>query len=356
MIIKKISLNNFRNYETIDFFFEPSGALIFGKNGLGKTNLLEALYILAFGKSFRVNTDIALINFTKAFFQIKAQIEINSLTYDLEFNVQRDGKKDILINGKRIARISELHHYLKLIYFSLDDINIINESPKLRRNFFDQAISQIYPGYLELLKKYYVVLLQRNSLLKTQKDLKTKPIWDKQLSTLIEEILIFRNNYLALFNQELIFYYEIISEGREKVLVKYKQTQGSVLQKTEEITEYFKQIEKQEFQNQRTLFGPHLDDYQFFLNGAGLKVYGSQGQKRSFIISSRFAQSKILRERIHLQPILIFDDVLSDLDSGRTKQIIRTISQNHQTFIATPHQELYGNLALDMVDLEKVFK
>jgi len=353
--VKYLYLQNFRNFQKFELSFAPEGAIIFGKNGLGKTNLLEAVSYFAFGKSFRTNNDLDLIDFSKAFFRIRGKFELNEKEITIEAAAEKQ-KKIIKIDNINISKISELYQYLKTVYFSPVDINIISGAPSFRRDFFDQAISQHNFQYLAVLRKYFQVLKQRNALLKNDFNEKEKHSWDLQFIKRGSEVIEFRTRYLEDFRALLNEKYSLITNEKEHVKINYKfsfpnpETESFL----ENMREHLDEIEEQEMNAQRSLFGPHLDDYEFYLNGNSARRFGSQGQKKSLAITSRLVQANLILKKTTEFPILIFDDVFAELDKKRIKNIMKILENKHQIFIATPNREIYKSLELPLIDLEKI--
>jgi len=356
LLISSLKIKNFRNYSDIKLNFFPEGALIIGENGIGKTNLLESISYFAFGKSFQTTKDLELINFSKAFFRLEADFTIKNKSHFFEAASDK-AKKIIKINKSNIARISELYKYLKVIYFSPNDIEIISGSPVYRRNFIDQAISQYSFDYIEHLRNYKRILKQRNALFKTDYSSNEKRVWDEQFAMAGTKIISFRQKYLINFAPLLEDYYKEISGEKENLSTKYKYSFPNDSEDImSNIIDYLLQIEDQEKYQERTLAGPHLDDVELFINTHSARKYSSQGQKRSIAIAMRLAQTELIKEKDDDTPILMFDDVLADLDKMRTQRIIEMLKGKHQIFIATPNITNYRSFGLPEIDLNDVIR
>ena len=356
MFFNSVQLSNYRNFSQLKLDFDPMGALVYGLNGVGKTNLLEALCFLAYGKSFRTANDTDQIKNGSSFFKIGAQVFCYSTKYDYHAILDSKGCKYIKLNGVRIDRLSELYRYLKIVYFSQNDINLIDGSPKYRRQFFDLAISQNNYRYLSLLRHYLQVVKQRNTLLKNVYSEKEKQIWDDQFAQVTRDIMDYRLSFLKIINIELSKYYQQIGYSSEKVMVSYRHSfkNNHRLGVFDSFLKELHRLADEEKRQQRSLIGPHLDDYIFLLNDKPISRFGSHGQKRSLSIAIQLAQASILTQADNDAAILIFDDVLSDLDTGRTKAIIDSLGCKNQTFIATPQPQPYSNLRLPFLDLGKL--
>ncbi|MBP7562718.1 MAG: DNA replication/repair protein RecF [Candidatus Cloacimonetes bacterium] len=351
MHIKSIKLVNFRNYSESKFDFDPKGCIIVGKNGIGKTNLLEAITYFAFGRSILNSRDSELIRFNEKFFKIISVFNNNQ--NDISFDISYQSYKNININDVWVKRISELYQYLQIIYFSPDDINLIIGTPKNRRSFLDLSIFKIYWGYIEVMKMYQNILTQRNALLKTDYHPAEKKAWDEQLATLGSDIIDYRLKFLKDFSPIFQTCYENISGYSERIDIDYV-TQFSY--KTNQIKKDFlselKKIENQEKITQRTLIGPHLDDLLIKIDKQPVVKYASQGQKRSIVIALKIALAQMIQKISSTYPILIFDDTLAELDQHRSRNLIDLLSKSHQIFIATPNIDHYKHFELPVLNLE----
>ncbi len=354
MFVSELNLMNYRNFRNLSVNFDNKGNIFHGVNGIGKTNLLEAIAYLAYGKSYKLAKDSDLIYYERDFFRINAKFHLHYGDYKFEAAVNQIGQKRIRINNVQVSRISELYKMLKTIIFSQEDINIITGTPRQRRSFFDLAVSQSNFQYIEILREYNNTLKQRNALLKTEFSSKDKEIWDKRLSVTAARVIRLRTDYLSAINQEInncpIF---SVTTPSERMLIKYKCRFNITKYKQvkDTILEELQKKLKDEVYYQRTLIGPHLDDYIFLLNGKNISRFGSHGQKRSFIILLGLAQSRLVTKSDHDAAVMIFDDVLSDLDEKRTESIVGYLKGNNQIFVATPNPLPYKNLGLPLIDL-----
>ncbi len=354
MEVLSLKLQNYRNFTELKLLFKPEGALIHGNNGTGKTNLLESVSYFAFGKSFRTSSDLDLINFSKVFFRIEGSFKIKNTIHKFEAAVDKT-RKLIKIDGNTIARISELYRYLKVVYFSPDDIYMIGGSPKYRRNFIDQAISQCSFEYIEFLRNYNRILKQRNALLKTEFDRSEKRSWDEQFARIGAELINLRLKYLEEFIPKLTEYYDNINGNQEILGINYNYSfpvTGTDI--TDDIIQHLNEIEEQEIKQERTLCGPHLDDIDFLIDKHDARKFGSNGQKRSLAIAARLVQAQLILEEDSEAPIFMFDDVLADLDKKRAKKIMGMLKKKHQVFIATPNTEIYKPFNLPEIEMEKI--
>jgi len=353
--INNLLVENYRNFLKSELEFDTAGAIISGKNGIGKTNLLEAMAYSAFGKSFQTIHDKDLVKFDKDFFRISAKFTHKQKDLTIEAAYSKDQKK-IKVNGQKISRLSELFKYIKVVYFSPRDIDFTSGNPGFRRFFFDLAISQNSFQYIELLKEFNRILKQRNALLKTEFVKDEKRSWDQRFIQIGSEIIRIRKEYLLKFIPELTQYHNFISENDEILSSKYIHSFPHNGKKAlvDSFAECLRLNEKKEIENQRSMYGPHLDDVHFMINGHSYKRFGSQGQKRSLAISARLVQAKLISDADNEFPILMFDDVLADLDKNRTSRILELLQADHQIFIATPNRNHYQIDQFPEIDLEKL--
>jgi len=277
--ILSLRIKNFRNFGDFEINFERVGALIFGPNGLGKTNLLEAITYFSYGKSFRANSDQHCINFDRKFAQINSDFVVNDNF--IKFDIKLENKnKTVKIQDKKIHKLSELYNYVKIVYFSPDDIQIISGSPSIRRRFFDIAISQYNYQYLSLLSNYSKLLKQRNAFLKSEKiNLDEKKIWDLEFAKIAAKIINIRIDYVKKFSENLSLSFHSISNEKLTMFYKSSINYNSSCIDEAQILLQLESISHKEKMFQRTLIGPHLDDYDFLINDNDARNFGSQGQK-----------------------------------------------------------------------------
>lgn len=334
--------------------FDPRGAIITGDNGIGKTNLLEAVYYLAFGKSFRTAHDHELIRFSHPFFRITGKFHKGKENISISAAADKNNKI-FKINKIPLERLSELFNYFKTVYFSPSDLDIVTGSPACRRLFLDQAIAQYDPLYLENLRNFRHTLKQRNALLKTKYTSQEKETWDTQFIDVSCKVISQRLDYLEHFIPLLVEQYRQFIQNRETIHISY-QFSFQLRQDEFSPSAFAKHLRKNEFQEnlaQRTLSGPHLDDLEFSINGINARSYASQGQARSLVIITRLVQALLISRNQDDLPLLMFDDVLSDLDQNRAKAILQLLQDKYQILIASPFLSHYQHLPLPIIDLMK---
>lgn len=333
MYIKKVKLENFRNYDNLEIEFKKDFNLIYGNNAQGKTNILESIYLCAIGRSFQTNKDSELIKIGKE----KAKIEVDYVRKDREgkINIEIADKKTFFINGIKQKKLSDIIGKINIVLFYPDNINIIKGSPADRRKFLDIMISQLKPNYIHILNRYLKTLEQRNTYLKQIKfDNKSKDmleIWDERLADLSYQIYIYRNEYIQKIKEKIKdIHNKITNCGKqdEKIEICYISSG-----KTKE--EYYKDLinnRENDIRRGFTSTGSHRDDFDILINNKKVNVYGSQGQARTSVLSLKLAELEIIYDEIEEEPILLLDDFMSELDENRRNNLTKAI-KNNQVFI-----------------------
>lgn len=353
MHLKNLQLTNYRNFAALSLQFERKGALITGENGIGKSNLLESVYYLAFGRSFRTSQDNEIIHFDDSYFRISAQYQKDKKTVAISAAADKKSKM-FKINDQPLERLSELFSHFQAVYFSPADIQIISGSPSIRRMFLDQAISQYDQDYLFSLRQYRQILRQRNALLKSTFSKEEKNSWDSQFVQSAEVIYNKRLSYLHNFSHLFKTYYKELLNIIESVNLNYvfSHVANKEIFEKDEFVNTLKRMEKQEIILQRTLIGPHLDDLEFLIEQKKARSFASQGQMRSLSIIARITQALMISKDSQSSPVLMFDDVLAELDSTRRESILALLKGRHQVLIATPDLDVYKSLDLPVIDLK----
>lgn len=340
MIIEGIRLLNYRNYDELELKFHSNLNLFVGENAQGKTNLLEAIYICALGKSFRNNKDQELININRNQSLIKTFVKKSNRDIKIELILQKDQKKRIKVNDVSLNKYGELLGNLNVVLFSPEDLKIVKEGPSERRKFIDNDISQISPKYYYLMNQYNKILLQRNKLLKNKG---VKPIdlqvWNEQLASYGTEIIIYRRNFIKKLSLLGKLMHRKITESKENLEIKYDSNiDTNENMKSIQIKEKFlakiDSVYAEEKYRGISLCGPHRDDIKFTINGMDVKKFGSQGQQRTTVLSLKLSEIELIRGEVGEYPILLLDDVMSELDEFRQKYLLNNL-KNIQTFITT---------------------
>ena len=318
MYIKKIKIQNFRNYENQEITLDKNINVFFGDNAQGKTNILEAVFLCAFGKSFRTNKDKEMINKKKDF----SNIEVDFQKKDREGNIkiQINDKKNVFLNDINLKKLSELLGNINIVIFTPDDINILKNGPEARRKFLNIMISQLRPKYLYTLNRYINVLKQRNNYLKQKiYNEEMLDIWDEKLAEYGEIIYNYRQEYIEKIKEKIKDIHLEIT--KEDIKLEY-------ISDCKDKEKYLKELkENRELDKIRgfTSKGIHKDDFRIYINGDKVNVFGSQGQNRTAILSLKLAELKIVFDEIGEYPILLLDDFMSELDEKRISRFLSSI-------------------------------
>ena len=337
MYFKEIHLKNFRNYKNENIVFHKKINIITGMNAQGKTNLLESLYIMSLGKSFRTNKDREMIGFKQKYCNAKAEYIKEKRENNIEIAIANEGKS-IKINGVRIEKNIELLENIYIVIFSPEDLKIIKDEPEKRRKFIDRELCQLKPVYYRNLGRYKKILIQRNTLLKQERiEEAMLEVWDKALAEYGSKIIIERQGFVEKINRISEYLHFNITNGKEKLELFYEPVVPSMgnLERTEShFLERLRKERKVDIQRGNTGSGPHKDDMKVCINGVDARQYGSQGQQRTAALSLKLAEIKIIKEEKEDDAILLLDDVLSELDEERQQFLINTLS-DVQLFITT---------------------
>lgn len=350
MRIKKLKVENFRNLENLDIEFSEGVNIIYGNNAQGKTNIIESIYIFSFGKSFRANKDIELLKFDKEYFLSNIKIMKKDRELEMDFGFDKiSNKKMIKVNGVIQKKISDIIGKLNVVVFKPEDIKIVTDSPSIRRKYIDYLISSISKLYLENITKYKKIMEERNNLLKEIKlrlkgsknldetDSNFLDVYDKLLSKLNCEIYNERKRVIEKLNNYIYDIHLKLTENyinNEKLHIKY------VSNVAEDIEKMYNNLSKSRLNDINkgyTSLGIHRDDYIISINSLDVSIYGSQGQKKSSIISLKLSELKVIEEVIGEKPVLLLDDYMSELDEKRRLKFLDII-EDIQIIITTTHK------------------
>ncbi len=346
MIVKSIKLKNFRNFSELNIDLNNILNIFIGDNGQGKTNLLESIYLCSIGKTFKLNSENDLIKFGQNSFEVEILINkengSNIVSKVINITYVKNQKRIVKINGVKLEKNSELIGLLNNVIFTPDDLKIIKGSPIERRKFINIDISQIKPKYKYLLKNYKKVITGRNNILKditNNSNRDVLSIWNDYLIDIGSEIIFYRKEYIKNLKHYAALIYANISDNKENFELLYKCDIGNVenLSKNE-IKEIFREKINKSTENEifrkNSLYGPHKDDIIIKINDKDFKYFGSQGQQRSAVLAIKLAEIEIIKNEIGEYPILLLDDVLSELDNKRKNFLINYI-KNIQTIITS---------------------
>lgn len=341
MKIDKLELTNYRNYGTETITFENGLNMVCGKNAQGKTNMLEAILFCCIGKSLRASKDSQVIGFNKQTARIKLTVQKKYGKTVIEIIFPKEGKKTIKINNLPIKRIGELMGEFNAIFFSPDELKLIKEKPEDRRRFMDIHISQTSKAYFYLLGRYDTILASRNKLLKSNQSkqtiLETLSIWNSQLAQTGSEIIAHRLHFVASLAPLCQKVHSYLTGGKEQIEIAYQGEQGSAEEVKAKLLSTLEQNFEKELLLGYTTVGPHRDDIKVSINGIDVRTFGSQGQQRTAALALKLSEIEIISQETGETPVLLLDDVLSELDSTRRGKLLK-FSQKTQTLITTVEQ------------------
>lgn len=353
MYIQEIQLKDFRNYRELKVSFSKNVNIFLGNNAQGKTNLLEGIYLNAMAKSFKTMRDKELIRFGEEFCKVKTNCIIGDEEHTTEILITKDGKKGIKINGAKVQKLTELLERIYIIVFSPEDLKIVKDEPEKRRRFIDRELCMIKPGYFNVLNSYKRVLKQRNSYLKEEIiENSVLDIWDTELAKYGSRVISQRNVFVDRINEISRKIHYGISGGKENLDVKYEPNVALSQDMEGYFYELLKEKRSDDIRNRTTGIGPHKDDIKISAEGIDLRKFGSQGQQRTAALSLKLSEIKLIEEEMREKPILLLDDVLSELDQERQSFLINSLGGN-QLFITTT--DLSGKVARELPE-GKVFK
>lgn len=331
MFVESVELENYRNYKGLHMDFDPGTNVLYGDNAQGKTNVLEAVYLCATTKSHRSSKDKEMIRFAQDEAHIKMMIRKDGVPYRIDMHLKKNKTKGIAINGLPIRRASELFGIVNVVFFSPEDLNIIKNGPAERRRFVDLELCQLSRLYVHSLVQYNRTLIQRNRLLKEiafkPELLDTLDIWDMQLASFGKEVIKSRREFAAQLNGLIRDIHSHLSGGREELFIRYEPNTEE-----EELESALKKSRETDLKQRTTMVGPHRDDLSFVVNGIDIRRFGSQGQQRTAALSLKLAEIELVKKIVKDYPILLLDDVLSELDSRRQEHLLSGI-KHIQTII-----------------------
>lgn len=334
MIVKNLYLENFRNYDMQTIDFGEKKNVFYGLNGQGKTNIIEALYYFCTCKSFRSIYDKEIIKFGCDYSKINLEFEASKRENNAQIFITE--KKSVKLNGANLERLSELIGKANMVIFTPSQLNLIREGPGVRRNFLDILISQIKPLYFKNLMFYYKILKQRNIILKSKnkKMTDTIDVWDEKLAQYGVNICLLRDKYLKKMN----YFLNMLEYNNENISISYNPSIKDDFSSKDNFINILKKSIDKDLEKGMTLIGPHRDDFNIDINGISLKKYGSQGQTRTGILKMKIAECEMINEITGEQPLLLLDDILSELDEKRRKYFMEKI-KDRQVIITCTDKE-----------------
>ena len=338
MYIEKIKLFNFRNYLEQEISFDKNINIFYGNNAQGKTNIIEAIYLCAIGKSYRTNKDKEIININKNF----SNVEINYSKKDREgkVKIELSNKKIISLNDIKAKKMSDILGNINIVLFTPEDIYTFKEGPAKRRRILDVMISQLRPAYIYNLNMYLKVLEQRNNYLKQikydNKNEELLSIWEEKMAEYAEIIYKYRKEFVEKIKEKIVDIHKKITDNKEIIKIEY-------VSEFKEKDEYIKELEKNrkiDIIKGYTGKGIHRDDLKLYINDKEIGIFGSQGQHRSAILSIKLSELEIIKEEIEEKPILLLDDFMSELDKERRENFLEDVKDTQIIITCTDKLEL----------------
>ena len=351
MIIKSIKLENFRNYESLDLDFEKGTNILYGDNAQGKTNVLEAIYLSATTKSHKGSKDKEIIRFLQDEAHIRTILDKEGLEYRVDMHLRKNKSKGIAINGQHLKKAAELLGLLNVVFFSPEDLSIIKNGPSERRRFVDMELCQIDKYYLYNLNQYNKIVNQRNKLLKDfyyNSDLnETLQVWNMQLVSYGKQIINRREKFIEQLNEIIYDIHKNLSGDKEELKIIYEPDVSE-----EEFEQKLKNSQERDIKLKMTSVGPHRDYFCFMVNGIDIRKFGSQGQQRTAALSLKLSEIEIVKKVTGDHPVLLLDDVLSELDSNRQNYLLNNIGDIQTIITCTGLDEFINN----RFEIDKIYK
>lgn len=351
MVIKSLELSNFRNYDFLNIEFDKGTNILFGDNAQGKTNILEAIYLCATTKSHKGSKDSDIVNFHEQEAHIRAYLEKQEDEIKIDMHLRKNKSKGIAIDGTRIKKAAELLGIMNVVFFSPEDLSIIKNGPAERRHFVDMELCQLDSFYLYNLNHYNKIVNQRNKLLK---DLYLNPslretlnIWDSQLASFGSKIIERRIAFVEQLNEIIEEIHFKLSGEKEHIKIVYEPDVNQ-----EDLETELKRNQERDIKLKMTTVGPHRDDFSFLVENIDIRKFGSQGQQRTAALSLKLSEIELVKKMTKDTPILLLDDVLSELDSNRQNYLLNSIG-NIQTIITCTGLDDFVN---NRFEINKVFK
>lgn len=342
MVIESLELKNFRNYEELNMEFDKGTNILYGDNAQGKTNILEAVYLSGTSKSHKGSKDREMIRFGMDECHIKTIILKKEVPYRIDIHLKKNRPKGIAVNGIPIKKASELFGIVNFVVFSPEDLNLIKSGPQERRRFIDLELCQLDKLYVYNLVNYNKVLNQRNQLLK---DLSFRPelidtldVWDMQLAEYGRKLIEKRKSFMLSLDELLSVIHGKLTGEKEELHIYYEPSCSA-----DEFEEKLAESRERDIRYKITNVGPHRDDISFYVKENDLRKYGSQGQQRTAALSLKLAEIEIVKRIIKDMPILLLDDVLSELDSKRQNHLLNHIHEIQTIITCTGLDEFIEN-------------
>ncbi len=351
MIIKSLELQDYRNYNSLNITFDKGTNILYGDNAQGKTNILEAIYLAATTKSHKGSKDKDIVNFNKEEAHIRTYLEKEGIETRVDMHLRKSKSKGIAIDGQKIKKAADLLGLCNVVFFSPEDLSIIKEGPAERRRFVDMELCQLDNFYLYNLNNYNKIVNQRNSLLKDlyfQPELKeTLNIWDSQLVSYGSKIIERRRIFADQLNEIIYDIHKKLSGGKEEIKIVYEPNV-----ELEEFESKLRISQDKDIKAKMTTVGPHRDDFCFYVGDIDIRKFGSQGQQRTAALSLKLSEIELVKRITKDTPILLLDDVLSELDNNRQNYLLNSIGDIQTIITCTGLEEFVNN----RFEINRVFK
>lgn len=342
MIIESLELKNYRNYQSLKVNLSPGTNIFFGDNGQGKTNILESIFLASTSKSYRLARDKDLIHFDYDEAHIKMEVRKRNVPYRIDMHLKKNKSKGIAIDEIPIHKASELFGIANIVSFSPEDLGLIKDGPAIRRRFMDLELCQLDKVYLYNITRYNKTINQRNKLLK---DIIYKPslidtlsVWDEELIKYGIKIIEIRKKFIEELKDIIINIHHQLSGGVEKLRIEYDANVTS-----ENFKDSLSRMRESELRQHVTLAGPHRDDIRFMIDDKDIRKFGSQGQQRTAALALKLSEIELVRKKIDDDPILLLDDVLSELDSKRQNYLLNLLSDTQNIITCTGLDDFVNN-------------
>lgn len=351
MIIKSLELQDYRNYDSLDLAFDKGTNILYGDNAQGKTNILEAIYVSATTKSHKGSKDRDIVNFNKEEAHIRTFLEKDGVETRVDMHLRKSKSKGIAIDGQKIKKAADLLGLCNVVFFSPEDLSIIKDGPAERRRFVDMELCQLDSFYLYNLNHYNKIVNQRNKLLKDMyfnPDLKdTLNIWDSQLVSFGSKIIERRKIFVQQLNEIIYDIHKRLSGGKEEIMIQYEPDVQIDLFERE-----LQRSQEKDIKLKQTTVGPHRDDFCFMIGDVDIRKFGSQGQQRTAALSLKLSEIELVKKITRDTPILLLDDVLSELDSNRQNYLLNSIGDIQTIITCTGLEEFVNN----RFEINRVYK
>lgn len=351
MIIKSLELMDYRNYDSLNITFDKGVNILYGDNAQGKTNILEAIFVAATTKSHKGSKDRDIVKFDKEEGHIRTYLEKEGIETRVDMHLRKAKSKGIAIDGQKIKKAADLLGLCNVVFFSPEDLSIIKDGPSERRRFVDMELCQLDSFYLYNLNNYNKIVNQRNKLLKDlyfQPQLKeTLNIWDSQLVSYGSKIIERRKLFVKQLNEIIYDIHLKLSGGREEIRIVYEPDV--------EIEDFERRLfgsQDKDIKAKMTTVGPHRDDFSFYVGDIDIRKFGSQGQQRTAALSLKLSEIELVKKITKDTPILLLDDVLSELDSNRQNYLLNSIGDTQTIITCTGLEEFVNN----RFEIDKVYK